>query len=120
MGASEHAAATLLGEGALSAEPAGSGHLGLEHNEALVVEVGLLADAEGAHQLVDALGLLALALADALHVDVRRHVDLVTAAHECASPRRRLQEGRHHPGLVRPLLETSLEQNVELVRGLHL
>jgi len=38
----------------------------LQNYKALLVEIDLLADAEGAHQLIDSLGLLALALTDSL------------------------------------------------------
>lgn len=72
-----YGAALLLGQDRLASEPAGYCKLLLKHWKALLVEVRLLADSEGSHELVDTLGLLGFASTDPLEVDVSLHLDLV-------------------------------------------
>lgn len=90
----------------------------LQNHKALLVEVNLLADAEGAHQLIDSLGLLALALTDSLQVNIWVHLNDITSAYESTSASSCFKEGRHHPRLVRPLAKASLKQNFKLIRWL--
>ncbi len=92
----------------------------MKDGEALLVEVSGLSDAEGPHQLIDALSLLTLAGGYPLVVDVLRYVDLVAPSHKGGAAGGGLEERRHHPGLMRPLVEPALNEDVEFVGRLGL
>ncbi len=86
----------------------------------MLVEVGGLPDAEGPHQLIDALSLLTLTSGYPLVVDVFRDVDLVAPSHKGGAAGGGLEERRHHPGLMRPLVEPALDEDVEFIGRLGL
>jgi hypothetical protein len=74
----------------------------LEDHQALGVEVSLLTNSECAHELIDTLGFLALALAYSYIVDIRLYMDLISASNKRTSSCSSFKESWHHPRLVRP------------------
>ena len=85
----------------------------------MLVEIDLFAYAESAHQFVDSLSFLALALPYSLQVDIWIDLNDVSSAYESTATSSSLEESRHHPRFVRPLSKSSLEQYFKLIRWLY-
>ena len=92
----------------------------LQNYEALLVEVYLLTNSESAHQLIDSLSFLALALTDSLQINVWVDLNDVAGTYESTATGGSLEESRHHPRFMRPLPQSSLEQYLKLIGWLHL
>lgn len=99
----------------MTTKPAGNRQLMLKHRESLLVEISLLTNAESSHQLVNTLGLLALAGTDSLEIDVGRDMNQVTRTNKGTTAGCGLEEGGHHPGFAGPFAKTALEKHIELV-----
>jgi len=111
---SEHTA-LFLDQSCLSTNEAGKSKFMLEDHQALRVKVCLLTNSEGAHEFIDTLGFLALALAYPCIVDIRLYMDLISASNEGTSSCRSFKESWHHPRLVRPFPKSSLEKYIKFI-----
>jgi hypothetical protein len=76
---SQHAIATFLVQKTLSTLPGCHSEFLLKENETLSIELGLLADTESAHQLINTLGFFALAGGNTGMINVLGDMNLVTS-----------------------------------------